>query len=53
MEFSNIPNDIADNQLEDKVKQICRELEVEVDQNDIEIVIVSLLQDIVKEIAKG
>ena len=53
MEFSNIPNDIADNQLEDKVKQICRELGVEVDQNDIEIVIVSLLQDIVKEIAKG
>ena len=36
MEFSNIPNDIPDNQLEDKVIEICRESGVEVDQNEIE-----------------
>ena len=36
VKFSNIPNDILDNQLEDKVIQICRESGVEVDQNDIE-----------------
>ena len=36
MEFSNIPNDIPDNQLENKVMQICRELGAEVDQNDTE-----------------
>ena len=36
VEFSNIPNDIPDNQLEDKVTEICRESGVEVDQNDIE-----------------
>ena len=35
MEFSNIPNDIPDNQLEDKVIGICRESGVEV-KNDIE-----------------
>ena len=29
--ISNIPNDIPDNQLEDKVIQICREAGVEVD----------------------
>ena len=36
MEFSNIPSNIPDNQLEDKVIQICRESGVEVDQNGIE-----------------
>ena len=36
VEFSNIPNDIPDNQLEDKVIKICRESGVEVNQNDIE-----------------
>ena len=36
VEFSNVPNDILDNQLEDKAIEICRELGVEVDQNDIE-----------------
>ena len=36
VEFSNILNDILDNQLEDKVIQICRETGVEVNQNDIE-----------------
>ena len=36
MEFSNIPNDILDNQLEDKVIQICCESGVEVNQNNIE-----------------
>ena len=36
VKFSNIPNDIPHNQLEDKVIQICRDLGVEVDQNDIE-----------------
>ena len=35
-EFSNSPNDIPDNQLEDKVTEICRESGVEVDQNNIE-----------------
>ena len=35
MELSSIPNDIPDNQLENKVIQICRESGVEVDQNDI------------------
>ena len=35
-EFSNIPNDIPDNWLENKVILICRESSVEVDQNDIE-----------------
>ena len=33
---SNIPNDIPDNQLKDKVIEICRESDVEVDQNDID-----------------
>ena len=36
VEFSNIPNDIPDNQLETKIIQICRESGVEVDHNDIE-----------------
>ena len=36
MEFSNIPNDIRDNQLESNIIQICRESCVEVDHNDIE-----------------
>ena len=36
MEFSDIPNDIPDNQPEDKVIEICRESGVEIDQNDIE-----------------
>ena len=36
MEFSNIPNDILDNQLEDKSIEICLESGVEVDHNDIE-----------------
>ena len=36
VEFSNIPNDIPNNQLESMVIQICRELSVEVDHNDIE-----------------
>ena len=36
VEFSNIPNDIPDNQLESKIIQICRESGVEVDHNDIE-----------------
>ena len=36
VEFSNNPNDIPDNQLEDKVTEICRESGVEVDQNNIE-----------------
>ena len=36
VEFSNTPNDIRDNQLEDKVIEICCESGVEVDQNDIE-----------------
>ena len=35
-EFSNNPNDTPDNQLEDKVTEICRESGVEVDQNNIE-----------------
>ena len=34
--FSKIPNDIPDNQLEGKVIQICCELGLEVDQDDIE-----------------
>ena len=36
VEFSDIPNDIPDNQLEDKIIEICRESGVEVDENDIE-----------------
>ena len=36
VEFSNIPNDIPDNQLESKILQICCESGVEVDHNDIE-----------------
>ena len=36
VEFSNIPNDIPDNQLESKIVRICRESGVEVDHNDIE-----------------
>ena len=36
IKFSNIPNDIPDNQLENKVMQICWEPGVEVDHNDIE-----------------
>ena len=36
VEFSNIPNDIPDNQLESKIIQICRDSGVEVDHNDIE-----------------
>ena len=36
VEFSDIPNDIPDNQLEDKTIEICRESGVEVDENDIE-----------------
>ena len=36
MEFSNIPNNIPENQLESKVIQIFRESNVEVDHNDIE-----------------
>ena len=35
VEFSNIPNDIPDNQLESKIIQICRESGVEVDHNHI------------------
>ena len=37
VEFSNIPNNITDNQLEDKVIEICRESVVEIDQNEIEV----------------
>ena len=36
VEFSNMPNDITDNQLESKVIQICSESGVEVDHNNIE-----------------
>ena len=36
MEFSNISNDIPDNQLEIKVIQICCESSVEADHNDVE-----------------
>ena len=36
VEFSDIPNDIPDNQFEDKIIEICRESGVEVDENDIE-----------------
>ena len=36
VEFSNIPNDIPDNQLESKIILICRDSGVEVDHNDIE-----------------
>ena len=36
VEFSNIPNDMPDNQLESKIIRICRESGVEVDHNDIE-----------------
>ena len=36
VEFSNIPNDILDNQLKSKIIQICCESGVEVDHNDIE-----------------
>ena len=36
VEFSNIPNDIVNNQWEDKIIQICRKSGVKVDQNDIE-----------------
>lgn len=36
VEFSSIPNDIQNNQLEKKVIQICCKVGVEVHQNDIE-----------------
>ena len=36
VELSNIPNDIPDNQLENKVIQICCESGIEVDHNDID-----------------
>ena len=36
VEFSNIPNDIPDNQLKSKEIQICCDSGVKVDHNDIE-----------------
>ena len=52
-EFSNSPNDIPDNQLEDKVTEICRESVWRLIRIILRVVIVSLLQDIFEVIIKG